>query len=263
MPEAAPDILDLIRYREEYFGRNFRRINDFFIAKVISIDDPKKKGRVCVRIFGIHPERDASGRETDESVLPWAEPAFFASGNNYGDFSLPAKNDFVWVTFIEGDYRRPIWFGSLTKAPNDTSQLPQEFQDDQYGSGADTPQIRGFYTPKGHKFVVRDKAGDEEIVIQTKNGVKLVLRDSPQNAGSGEDAGVTLAVNDQTRIEINGSGSQVTIKVSGDCNVEASGNIFLGNSALLPTAGVVTGENIDPFTGKPFPDHSQSVRAKQ
>ena len=263
MTRANPDLLDLIRNPEAYFGRNFQRVTDLFLAKVISIEDEKKKGRVCVRIVNVHPEQDSNGIATGPNNLPWAEPAFPISGNGYGDFSLPSVGDFVWVFFIEGDIRRPVWIGSITKAPNGESALPTEFINDQYGNNATQQQIRGFITPQGHKLIVRDKNGDEEIVLQTKDGIKLVLRDSSQNAGSGEDAGVTLAVNDQTRIEIEKSGASVTIKVAGDCNVDASGNIFLGGNSLLNTAGVVTGENIDPFTGKPFPDHSQNVRAKQ
>lgn len=51
--------------------------------------------------------------------------------------------------------------------------------------------------------------------------------------------------------------------VTRDYILNQSGTIKLGSEVLLPTAGVVTGECLDPVTGVPFPDTSTKVLAQK
>ena len=67
------------------------------------------------------------------------------------------------------------------------------------------------------------------------------------------------------------TGSTVFLKEDGSIVITPSNNVFslksdkinLGAESLLATAGVVTGECLDPVTGVPFPDKSSKVFAKK
>ena len=53
-------------------------------------------------------------------------------------------------------------------------------------------------------------------------------------------------------------------KSDGDQTFNNSGKIFLGgDKTMLPITGVVTGQNLDPVLGIPFPDHSLAVFARK
>lgn len=264
---GTPDLIDLIRYREEYFGKDYRFDDRLHVGVVTDINDPLKAARVRVRVLGLHPEVNSDGSAVDPSAYPWARRAGNDSTDQAGEFYLPQVGDFVIVAFLEGNIKLPIWFGGLWQSAQAVGQaklVPDEFRDEQYEEARTAPIIRGFRTRAGHLFIVRDGDDRKEMVIKTASGSRLVLRDDDASGGgSGEDKGISLVVNDSKKIVISEESDTILIKVNGDCNVEASGNVNLGSGTLLFPDGIVTGRNIDPFTGAPFPDHSASVRAKQ
>ena len=56
----------MIPSSSDFYGDDVR----WFVGTVISINDPKKLGRVRVRIHGLHPNNTEDVKESD---LPWAQ----------------------------------------------------------------------------------------------------------------------------------------------------------------------------------------------
>jgi len=78
--------------------------------------DPEKRLRCKVRIFGLHTSKfektDGEGIPTDE--LPWAEPALPLTGggaSGFGTFGVPLQGTQVFVFFEGGNFLQPRFFG--------------------------------------------------------------------------------------------------------------------------------------------------------
>ena len=78
---------------------------------VTNIKDPEKRGRIkviCPLVLGGNTES------------AWCDPVIPVAYDGGGDFCIPAKNEAVWILFIEGDSNRPVWLGgwwSKNKTP--------------------------------------------------------------------------------------------------------------------------------------------------
>ena len=77
-------------------------------GQVEDIDDPKKLGRVRVRVPGAHGDNS----QTPSGILPWARPITLSPiSHGRGSVNLPDKGDIVWVFFEGGNKRFPLYFG--------------------------------------------------------------------------------------------------------------------------------------------------------
>jgi hypothetical protein len=82
-----------------------------WLGEVINIEDPLKKGRCKVRVYGkmdmrVDPYDEASAYVIPDENLPWASPAgFFSAGSatGSGDFSVPKLGSIVSITFDNGN----------------------------------------------------------------------------------------------------------------------------------------------------------------
>lgn len=84
-------------------------------AKVVSIDDPKRQGRIKV----------SCPRVLQDAVSNWCLPCIANALDNEGDYFLPKVGEFVWVEFEEGNANLPIWSGgwySSNKIPISPSE---------------------------------------------------------------------------------------------------------------------------------------------
>jgi len=99
------------KYSGRYFGK--RR------ARVVRVDDPRKLGRVMLRI------PDLFGKEE----IGWALPvASDSCGNHTGQYSPPKIGDKVWAEFEEGDPSRPLWGGGYWTEVNGKSTVMEHAQ---------------------------------------------------------------------------------------------------------------------------------------
>lgn len=115
-------------------------------------------------------------------------------------------------------------------------------------------------------FTSVPRPGSEALICfingNRDQGIALKVDDSRvriKNLKSGEVAvynfkGTYIKLDDVGNIEISSEGDVV---------IKKAGVIKLGGDILLPTAGVVTGEAICPFTGVPHADFSSVVLAKK
>lgn len=155
------NIIDLIRNPSSHLGK--KEWPGLYRGMVEEIMDPELRGRLKVRVNGVHPDSSAVPVEH----LHWAEPLYGDSGLNYGDFHVPYRvGDWVYVMFLGGHPDYPIWFGSWYGMPRGTgiAETPEEVRTQQY------PHRRIIKTRRGHKIELSDELGDLEIKITDVKG---------------------------------------------------------------------------------------------
>ena len=92
-------------------------------AKVIRNNDPKKIGRVQIRIPSYHGMPGLTDRFIEDEGLPWAMPCFYGgAGQDFGSFLVPIPGTFVWVVFEDNDIEKPVYLGGV---PSKGSALPK------------------------------------------------------------------------------------------------------------------------------------------
>ena len=87
----------------EYNISNEVDLNGIFIALVVENMDPKAIERVRVRVIGVH---DMENLDPSNSI--WAQH-LAPSKQNSGE--IPDKDDYIYVTFLQGDSQTPVWLG--------------------------------------------------------------------------------------------------------------------------------------------------------
>jgi hypothetical protein len=151
--------------------------------------DPKKLGRVKVRIFDLHDEN------TPVADIPWAgacfPSAFISSdgGNKNwksgGFFQVPPIDALVHVMFQHGDPDFPIWMGGWF--PNEPCMLGRE----KYVSnnerkalynGAGRPSCPTWRSLRGHVIEMDDETS--EVRITSTGGHKITLSDHAGEHGN-------------------------------------------------------------------------------
>lgn len=133
-----------------------------YMAEVIDNEDPEtpSSGRVKVRVFPM-----MTGLE--ESVLPWAVPAFglFEGGApDMGAYTVPSTGSRVWVFLAAGDVRVPVYFAA---APAMTD-----------GPDGATSEKKIWRSRSGHTIVIDDSSGSEIVSLQTAAGHKIRFDDA-------------------------------------------------------------------------------------
>jgi hypothetical protein len=98
------------------------KINGIFRAVVEDINDKTKRGRVRVRIFGLHTQIIESGQSQGVPTehLPWAEPAgsiLEGSISGLGVWTVPVQGSHVFVFFENGNINQPRYFASSPGGP--------------------------------------------------------------------------------------------------------------------------------------------------
>lgn len=128
------------RYGMEYLGRFYAS----YRAIVVSNEDPDNKCRIKVKIPSLF---------NDQSLPNMAVPKGMRGTVNSGNKSLlPKLGEVVWVSFINGDWRYPIWEYHGWSA----GEMPEELM------GED---VSGFITPCGNKIIMDDKKSNISITI--------------------------------------------------------------------------------------------------
>ena len=107
----------------------------FYVGIVEDNEDPKKLGRLKIRIFGIHTENKENKEKsqflfTDD--LPWAYPAFPASNScidGISDFSTIVPGTRVMVFFIDKNQQIPYYFAVLPFILDELPDFDKGFSD--------------------------------------------------------------------------------------------------------------------------------------
>ncbi len=120
--------------------------------------DPEKRGRVQVRVFGLHSENRSSDATDGIPVsnLPWFEPALSLFGGNisgFGSWTVPLQGSHVYVFFENGNITQPRYFAS---SPGIEMEKPDK--------------NKGFSDPEGiYPTTVREKRQDHHPLFTDDN----------------------------------------------------------------------------------------------
>lgn len=177
-------------------------------ARVIDNRDPLQRGRIRVD----HPQLGAT-TWIDYLRVP-------------GHFSAPGIGNVVYVECDTGVHTHPIAWGNVTIGPDDTPQLPTEFQ-------RDIPSNRGLFTPGGHLIEMDD---GEATLTQEPNDTAFTT--------SGRGIRVTTSGNNKIHIIEDSDAKQTYILLQ-----DANGNYikldYNNNTLSIHSTGDLTN-----FSGK-------------
>ena len=209
-------------------------------AIVTNTDDPRNWGRVKVKFPWMSEE--------DES--DWARVISVGAGVQAGLFAMPAVNDEVIVSFVQGDFSQPLVLGGVW---NGSNAIPD---DGRGASKGEKPKVRlwrsltghqiamhddkqnkvELKTAKGHKLTIDD--ANQKITIMSKSGLEITLNDNGNEISVSSKGKVVIKAASELQIESDGN---LNLKANGNIQVEAMGNLQLkgtGNASLQSAAKV-------------------------
>lgn len=213
-------------------------------AIVTNSDDPKKWGRIKVKYPWM----------SDEDESDWMRVTSSGAGPTAGFCNIPAVNDEVLVSFINGQFDQPIVLGGLW---NGLADPPPEVLDAPKG---EKPKVSTWRTQKGHRITLYDTAknkieavtvsghelllndADKHIQIKSAGGNVIKIDDSGKQIEVKSAGGLKINMNDNGREITIESGGNVTVKATQMMTLEASGNLQVkaGGMLDLQASGAVT-----------------------
>jgi hypothetical protein len=142
------------------------QLNGFYRGVVEDNLDPEKRGRVRVRIFGVHTKQKiktkTEGIPTAE--LPWAEPILpMVEGaiSGFGMWSVPLQGSHVMVFFENSNMLQPRYFGTVPGVPVEPPVATEGFND----PAALYPQTR-LDEPDYHRLA---RGESDQTAVTSKN----------------------------------------------------------------------------------------------
>lgn len=135
--------------KNKYYGK--------FRAFIADNQDPEKRGRCTLAIPSV----------LGDTVSDWALPCLpYGGAAGLGQIAVPPVGAQVVAEFLEGDVSAPMWTGTFWRQ---SDEVPSEF------SEADAPDIKMLKTDSGHKLIFDDRASEERILVESREGAKIEL----------------------------------------------------------------------------------------
>ena len=175
-------------------------------ARVVDYRDPDEIGRVKVSLPWA---MDSNG----VTYAAWARLATLMAGREKGTWFRPDVDDEVLVAFEAGDPRRPYVVGALWNgkdrppAPADASQ---------------TNDVKLVRSRSGITILLDDTPGRERLVLETREGQRLTMKDAP--------GAIDIVDSNGNAIRCEPAGITVT----------ATAKVSVSASTLAISAGIVT-----------------------
>ena len=160
-------------------------------ARVEYANDPKKMGRVRIRIPSLHGIKGKTIQFLEHDVLPWASPAFIGGcGEDFGFFTPPLPGTWVYVFFEDNDENKPVYFASapgegpkvskkMANFGEEDSPLQEWFSKEKVpevpedafdGKSTGVPERIVFKSHKGHTIIFDDSDDDESLSLIDRLG---------------------------------------------------------------------------------------------
>lgn len=133
------------------------RYYSVYPANVVDVHDERKQGRIKVSVPQL---------TDNQAIEEWAYP-ITPLGTGGAFLSLPRNGDKVWVMFLCGDVRFPVWLGAWWRYENGNTELPQEAQEDY-------PLLHVWQTPEGNAIVMNDNTGRIDITVRQGGGIVTI-----------------------------------------------------------------------------------------
>lgn len=182
----------LSEFGMEYFGRFY----GLYRATVTDNKDDRNQGRIKVKCPAVNG---------DVELLEWAYPVFMAAGE-HGEFWPPEEGDSVLVCFDHGDPQYPSYVGGWYAK----DELDEDFHVEGSGDDTKSPTVRGWKTKGGHKILLDDKDGEEQITIKWNAGSDnstVVINKDGLNVKLSKGAGLKIEGKDANAVAVVGDGA--------------------------------------------------------
>jgi len=205
-------------------------ITNMQMAVVVDNNDPDQLGRIKVQFPWI---------ESDET--PWIRLMTPHAGKDRGWVSLPEIGDEVLVGYEQGSPDLPIALGALYN----TEDTPPA---DAVG---DVNNVKMFITKSGNSIVFKDKEGEEEVHLVTKDGKNKITMKvggptviesegaiSIQAGGDVTISGATIKLDSKGEVEIK-AGSNAKIQASANLDAKAGGQLQIQGATVAVKGNVI------------------------
>jgi hypothetical protein len=203
--------------------RVFKRYYSLYRAEVVSNADPKKRGRITIKVpqlFG------------DFTLPQMAEPIDFRnSANGKGEFFPPDNKDWVYVMFEGGDQRFPLYMGGWYGA----ADLDPVFTHTDKG----VPLTRGYKDKFGSYWIFDQTPGKERIklLIPGENHIEMSVETGKERIRIFNKDQDMVFDRDGIRITDKFK-NQIDMKSGGvDENVVADHNVKIAANEKITTGG--------------------------
>lgn len=243
-------------------------------ARVLTVDDPEKHGRIGVFIPSVMAMLDTGSKETKEKVSPkeakvaqdfnrvmssspldvqnfiWAKPIhkFFRNASNKvsGDFDIPKVGSIVYVHFEEEDPQKLFYFPFGPDDTDDSVDLTKTDSPNTDDANKRTNIHILASTPGGTVIAIEENT--EDIILKTAKGTKIVvLNDGTVEIGS--------EVINLTAKNINITATEnVVVKADKAIEITAASDVTVNGSGAIPWKP--NGVAVCPFAGF---DHSVGI----
>lgn len=161
--------------------------------------------------------------ETGKNLTGWVPVAVPYAGNAYGYYALPEVGTEVVLAFQMGNRNCPIVLGCIWNKQN---ALPGE-------TANENNTVKKLLTKGGCEIRLSEEEGKEQILIQTKKGLNLLL----------EDENETILLSDRdgkSGVSVDAKNGAVTILADKTLEIKVGGNVMLsltGSSKEMKIAG--------------------------
>lgn len=163
--------------------------------------------------------------EGDHGIeLDYAPVLTNSAGKNYGIVSLPKKDDFVIVAFLDNDIQRPVILGSV---PTPTKKPPIQVDGDNNNT------IRTHKTADGLELTIDEKKDASKITIKTKSENVFTWDDKANSISFKSKDGKTAISIDIKNSKIKMKAQTISINAEQSIEIKGGEKIKLSNKSGL------------------------------
>ena len=219
-----------------------------YIGNVVDNNDPKKLGRIKVRI--------SVYSELKDDALPWASPLLASHGNSqdYGGLNVPEVGSQVRITFPSRDFTAPYYSGAELNETTRTTFFDDDYPNtygykDSVGNFVRINKERGTAQLQHSSTTNMQVAPDGSIKVGLAGGAYFIFDNGnnfDMNIGTLDISGsADGSLNIDANNEVNISAGQVNIKgnvaIDGDLNLKngVSGSFMSMGNFIVVENGII------------------------
>lgn len=204
-----------------------KNVSGLYRGRVEYNKDPKKVGRVRVRIPLLHGIEGSGRGYIATEYLPWASPSFMGAGAGFGSFIVPEVGEYVFVLFEGNSITSPVYIGSCYGYGADSKPYGSLQKDEggNYGGDGVWESAPGLIeTPKDAQK--DDLRPTKKIVYKSPKGASIEIEDRDEQ----ENIAIMDMLGQVIKIE-----SNVTASENTNNNAQRkSGDVESNDPSMLP-----------------------------
>ena len=236
----------MIKNDPSEFQPQLEILNGIYRGVIEDNNDPEKRGRCKIRVFGINTENKTKtnfdGIPTEE--LLWSEPCMGlleGSVSGFGLWSVPVQGSHVFVFFEAGHILKPKYFATVPGVPTNPSNPSKGFND----PNGNYPTEHRLNEPDFHRLS-REVTEETLLDIKKENQIKGITNglnkgtwDEPDSAYKAKypdnivfttHGGITIEIDNtpnEQRVHLyHPSNTYIEIDKDGNVSIKETGNKF-------------------------------------